>query len=511
MCCHCDGNTMSAEDPYWYFTTETQEACVQLVKKLMKDLNIPASNVLRHADIVNKTCPAPYVKNNKYKTSWTWSEFKAKISGNTSVDDSSSPVSTELYRVRKSWDDAQSQLFAGTLDGAKNITDENPGYNVYDEKGVCVYPKKEQVVEDNTVPTITPAPTKTDKIWLGWTKRESGSVGFRQTNGDSGNANGKYQFDRRYALVPFMQYCVDFNSDHYSGFTKYISYGAGSPNLQGNQQLASLWVSYCDKYPKEFEALQDAYAYKYYYLEAKKYIKNLYGINMDNHSPAVKGSLFSMAIRSGALSGAYKFEGCTDKTPDEEMLRVAYGNYGYADANRWTIDGQYGDAINALKNNEYTVVSVNDAIEINEVKTTNKETEKIYYYRIAIKYDNEVYVDQKYAFEDKNRALAQIKAMSSEYKVFDPSGKQIYPKKTTKKKSTKKTFYRVQAGRYLIKDNATNMETKIRRKGFDVMIIREDAEYIVQLGLFSVKSNAENLAAKVKASGLPVAVVSVKQ
>lgn len=80
MCCKCDGNSASAEDKKWYFTKETQEAAVWLVKKLMKELGIPAENVLRHYDIVNKTCPAPYVHNNKYKTSWTWEEFKAKIS-----------------------------------------------------------------------------------------------------------------------------------------------------------------------------------------------------------------------------------------------------------------------------------------------------------------------------------------------------------------------------------------------------------------------------------------------
>lgn len=79
MCCKCDGNSANADDPKWYFTQETQEACVWLVKKLMKDLGIPAENVLRHYDIVNKVCPAPYVHNNKYRTSWTWSEFKARL------------------------------------------------------------------------------------------------------------------------------------------------------------------------------------------------------------------------------------------------------------------------------------------------------------------------------------------------------------------------------------------------------------------------------------------------
>ena len=58
-----------------------------LVKKLRRELSIPAENVLRHYDIVNKVCPAPYVHNNKYRTSWTWSEFKHRISDASDSDD----------------------------------------------------------------------------------------------------------------------------------------------------------------------------------------------------------------------------------------------------------------------------------------------------------------------------------------------------------------------------------------------------------------------------------------
>ena len=48
----------------------------------------------------------------------------------------------ELYRVRKSWDDAKSQIGAyGSLDNAKEACDAaGPAYSVYDSKGVKVYP-----------------------------------------------------------------------------------------------------------------------------------------------------------------------------------------------------------------------------------------------------------------------------------------------------------------------------------------------------------------------------------
>lgn len=195
-----------------------------------------------------------------------------------------------------------------------------------------------------------------DKIWMGWTRRESGGAGFRQTNGDSGRAYGKYQFDYRYGLVPFLQACVDHDPERYAGFKTFIGYGPGSPKLVNNSWLAEQWRFYCDHYPKEFEALQDRQAYHTYYLEAKKYIRNLYGIDMDHHGPAVKGSLFSMAIRSGPLAAAKKFAGCSDSTEDKEMLRISYHTYGTQDAYRWTADGQYGDAIVALREGTYTEV-----------------------------------------------------------------------------------------------------------------------------------------------------------
>ena len=94
LCVKCDGNASNPSDPRWYFTKETQEACVWLVQKLMKDLGIPASHVLRHYDIVNKHCPAPYVNNNKYKTSWTWEEFKARLSDGSSGSGGSSAGGT---------------------------------------------------------------------------------------------------------------------------------------------------------------------------------------------------------------------------------------------------------------------------------------------------------------------------------------------------------------------------------------------------------------------------------
>lgn len=136
LCCKCDGNSNDANDLYWYFTTETQNAAVWLVQKLMKDLNIPIENVLRHYDIVNKWCPAPYCRNNKYKTSWTWDEFKSKVSGK----EISPSVSTDRYFVASAYTGGkyinQHNTF-NILENAKNDCDaamkvSNKTFYVYD-------------------------------------------------------------------------------------------------------------------------------------------------------------------------------------------------------------------------------------------------------------------------------------------------------------------------------------------------------------------------------------------
>lgn len=84
VCADTSSRSLSGDSSLWYFTTETQNSLVWLVSKLMSEYNIDSSHVIRHYDVTGKTCPNPYVKNNKYKTSWTWEEFKSKLSANGS-------------------------------------------------------------------------------------------------------------------------------------------------------------------------------------------------------------------------------------------------------------------------------------------------------------------------------------------------------------------------------------------------------------------------------------------
>lgn len=265
-----------------------------------------------------------------------------------------------------------------------------------------------------------------EEINMFWWPRESGSKGYRCVNGDKGNAMGAYQFDRRYALVPFMQFCVDYNEDVYGGFKKYIKYGAGSTSLQNNQELAKLWLSYCDRNEDEFGNLQDSYAYKYYYLPAKEYcIKK--GVPIDNYSPVLKGSLWSFAIRSGTETGAKKVVNAYNNGAKTELkiLKSAYATYGSNDANRWSINtpgSQYSDAV-AIYNESFN----------------NKETpsESISYY-VGTDWKDGKCVNQDNAYGVLDNAKKRVNTLGDKYKVFDSTGKVIYPEKVEVKEEPKK-------------------------------------------------------------------------
>lgn len=68
----------------------------------------------------------------------------------------------EIFRVRKSKDDGQTQKGAfNLLENAKRIADESPGYKVFDGSGKIVYTPEEVKVEPAPTPVPTPAPIPT--------------------------------------------------------------------------------------------------------------------------------------------------------------------------------------------------------------------------------------------------------------------------------------------------------------------------------------------------------------
>lgn len=118
--------------------------CAHLCKLLGITANKVDQYVLRHYDVTHKECPAQMVDSSPTEDK-DWTAFKKqvkKILGSTTTTSSNNKTTTttttELYRVRKTWDDAESQLGAFTnLEGAKKIC--RTGYKVFNSKGKVVY------------------------------------------------------------------------------------------------------------------------------------------------------------------------------------------------------------------------------------------------------------------------------------------------------------------------------------------------------------------------------------
>lgn len=136
MCVKTRGSkTPNSKD--WYFTDATINSTIELTKYLMKLYNIPASRVIRHFDVNGKYCPGVVGWNKASGSESAWNNFKAKLTGKTTVD---KVTSKEIYRVRKSWSESKTQIGAyENLENAKKVADENTGYNVYNSNGVFVY------------------------------------------------------------------------------------------------------------------------------------------------------------------------------------------------------------------------------------------------------------------------------------------------------------------------------------------------------------------------------------
>lgn len=70
------------------------------------------------------------------------------------------PIVTQLYRVRKSWDDDKSQIGAFVnIQSAKELVDQTEGYKVFDVSGKVVYVKPAPVAPTPAPKPVEPTPT----------------------------------------------------------------------------------------------------------------------------------------------------------------------------------------------------------------------------------------------------------------------------------------------------------------------------------------------------------------
>lgn len=64
----------------YYFTDDTLNNCIKLVRYLMERYNIPIDNVIRHYDVTRKKCPAPFVDNEEL-----YNNFKRRLTEKVDV------------------------------------------------------------------------------------------------------------------------------------------------------------------------------------------------------------------------------------------------------------------------------------------------------------------------------------------------------------------------------------------------------------------------------------------
>lgn len=201
-------------------------------------------------------------------------------------------------------------------------------------------------------------------IWFGWVPNESvyayGTPQALSMMQYTGEAYGQYQFDYRYGLVPFMQYCQD-NFTQFNGFSQYIAMGAGNSELVNNSGLRAVFTNYANNHTRDFLAAQNACGLSDYLMPAINYITTNYGYDIREKGSVVVGSLFSMAIRSGYQPAAQKYAGLKDASP-LEIINTTYDTYGSQDAGRWqsgTPISQRDKAISALSSGA-DVYSIDD-------------------------------------------------------------------------------------------------------------------------------------------------------
>lgn len=131
--------------PTWSVSAKAMASLINLCVDICKRNGIPKlvytgdknGTLTLHRFYANTCCPGPYIES---KISYICNEVNRRLSGG-SVQTPSTGGSKNLYRVRKSWGDAKSQLGAfGVLENAKAMVNKNPGYKVFDHNGNVVYP-----------------------------------------------------------------------------------------------------------------------------------------------------------------------------------------------------------------------------------------------------------------------------------------------------------------------------------------------------------------------------------
>ena len=130
------GIEMCCMGPNLQVTEATENNTIELVKYLLNKYGLPISRVRTHYQVSGgtKVCP------NWQANNWArWNNFLAKLNGTAvSTPPTTNTSNNPIYRIRKNWNDAASQV--GAYRNLESAKAQCPvGYSVYNPSGACVY------------------------------------------------------------------------------------------------------------------------------------------------------------------------------------------------------------------------------------------------------------------------------------------------------------------------------------------------------------------------------------
>lgn len=358
---------------------------------------------------------------------------------------------SKLYRVRKTWTDVSSQLFAGTLEGAKNAC--QPGYSVYDENGKQVY-------------TVS-----------------SSNAGFQVAD-----LNGLTEAERIARVAPLYQECAKTTGMLPSvGIAQFcLESGYGTTDLavfannvhgmkcdlSGNTWPDSVWDGE-SKYGKYSPEVINGVTTKKY-SEFREY-------------PCMENSIVDRAAYFiGAMDGSCKRYPDINKQTDYKAAIHIIKAGGYA------TDPDYeAKLVNLVERWELFKYDDVDLPEEAGGDILPKTEEP--WYRVRLTWGTSM-TGQAGAFHDLEKAK-ECADSNPGYSVYDESGKVVYTTKSTAK-------HTVQAGSFSKKENAVAQKTKLEKAGFSTFYyLGSDGEYKVQAGAYDLIENAKAQVARLKAAG----------
>lgn len=128
---------------------KSEDNAARLAAYLLMKYKLDITHLYTHQHWYSrKYCPAYILPH--------WDSFVNLVKSYLKTDTSTTTptTSTEMYRVRKTWEDSKSQVGAyKNLDNAKECCDKYEGYHVYNSKGEAVYPVVTALATNTTFTT----------------------------------------------------------------------------------------------------------------------------------------------------------------------------------------------------------------------------------------------------------------------------------------------------------------------------------------------------------------------